>query len=427
MRFVALAATLAIGLVLGACEKPPNLCESMPGVREVPHIDPKAETYVHLRGVIAGAAEAAMNAETPNPSPQSLQAVASLADRAATLSMCLNAAGVETGTDVYNAILVGSTLGAGAALASGRNIKEQNAIAAAAAAAHAAADWETMAKPRTVAAILKHLERHDSDASATLARRQLRERQNDESASRAALAAGSADALRIFLLEYPGHRDEAQVLANLERTSEVLHLGGGATRRNVNVVIHGTSSSAAAVEVHNGTPTPLSIVVPAGTLLVAKDSAVKNLLTTRLAVIDVLAMQDRKYNVPIVEVSRPDTFASEKHEFTAQSLAADSELALVARAAATAGASRHTQWAVAWIVSDDADYAALGKIVKIEDFNPATAERVIKADHIAAALRLLDEVGIDTRKRRIWSDWQLLYDQAERPQLRAWLTKHRPP
>lgn len=426
MRIATLAATLAIGLVLGACEKPPNLCEPIEGVREVPRIDPKAESYMRLRSVIASAAETAMNAVTPNPSPQELQAVASIADRAAALSMCLNAAGVATGTDLYNATLLGSTLGVGAALASGSNIKEQDAIAVASAAAHAAADWETMSKPRTAAAILKYLERHDSDASATLARRELRERQNDEGVSRAALAAGTADALKIFLLEYPGHRDEAQVLASLDKTSAVLRLGDGATSQKVDVAIHGTSSSYAVVEVHNGAPTPLSIIVPAGTLLVAKDSTVKNMLTTRLAVIDVLAMEDRNYDVPMIEVSLPDTFASEKHQFTAQSVAKDSELALIARAAAMAGRSRYTQLAVAWIVSDDADYATLGKIVQIKDFNPATGERIIKADHIAAALRLLDEVGIDTRDRRIWSDWQLLYDQAETPQLRAWLTEHRP-
>ncbi len=71
--------------------------------------------------------------------------------------------------------------------------------------------------------------------------------------------------------------------------------------------------------------------------------------------------------------------------------------------------------AAVWIVTDNADYADLGILVR------NSGSRAIDASDTARAMRLCDEAGIDVKRKAIWRDRKQIAAEVSEPDLKGWL------
>jgi hypothetical protein len=75
--------------------------------------------------------------------------------------------------------------------------------------------------------------------------------------------------------------------------------------------------------------------------------------------------------------------------------------------------------AATWIITDNADYDALG--ILVGTWGDGTQTREIGPDEAAAAMRLLQTAGIDVRGKAIWGDRGAVLEGIEDADLRDWL------
>jgi hypothetical protein len=116
--------------------------------------------------------------------------------------------------------------------------------------------------------------------------------------------------------------------------------------------------------------------------------------------------------------SAPRDIPTGSDRFAVKRLPAKSELAIAARAVASARASSAVVQAAIWIISDDADYDGLGELVEGSSYS---GSRAINEPEAAQAMQILDRAGINIRQKRIWNDRRAIARGVRDPALAAWL------
>lgn len=93
-------------------------------------------------------------------------------------------------------------------------------------------------------------------------------------------------------------------------------------------------------------------------------------------------------------------------------------LMLILRAS---GADYDVRQAAVWIVSDDADYADLGILVRRSAFQVFGGTRAIDETEAARAMKICVDSGIDITRKAIWQNRATIAAGVEDEVLRKWL------
>ena len=200
----------------------------------------------------------------------------------------------------------------------------------------------------------------------------------------------------------------------------------------VSIEARGSGISTVRVTLRSRADEPVSVVLPAGCVYVAREWGERSRPQDMLAVGDVVTQ------VPAdgqVEVKVPVACAKLALRVPTQTDLFDLRRPDGRRLAFVAGSLRsvsnpRVRQAAVWIVSDDADYEALGKLRTSSGLGTRTY-RAIRVGEAACALRIVDASGIDVRRCAIWNDRFLLLHalSPETPEpddeaVRAWAQGH---
>ncbi len=155
--------------------------------------------------------------------------------------------------------------------------------------------------------------------------------------------------------------------------------------------------------------TVVSVLVPAGTLFVAREwknyGAPQDMLAVADGVVRVPPGGEAELEVPVACARMRLRIPSETDIFDVKE-PTDGGLASLGRAL-----KRESDWkvkqAAVWIVTDDASYEGLGTLQTRSTFE-LSGRRTIGVSETVRALWRLDTSGVDVRARRIWADRFLL-------------------
>jgi hypothetical protein len=178
---------------------------------------------------------------------------------------------------------------------------------------------------------------------------------------------------------------------------------------------------------------PLIVRIPIGTFF-ESNTAVQNMVATAETRIwlssSLLIPAEWKSVVVRAACANRTRPIPEKHSFfTVQHSAIQQELAQLLPALERAGADLETRQAAVWIVTDNANYNDLGILLRTPSWLPAAfldtkqAEgyRVIREGHVAYALKIFDEAGIDVSRYAIWQDRQRIHGALQSGDVKTWL------
>jgi WD40 repeat protein len=182
------------------------------------------------------------------------------------------------------------------------------------------------------------------------------------------------------------------------------------------------------VRLRKTVPYPLEAVIPAGTYFVCNNKKAQNMVSTedvRIA----LAESESETNptaIPVACANRPKDVPGGGDSFTIGSLPDGDALAKLMASLKGGKIAYAIKQAAVWIVTDDADYIDLGKLVtRTSRFgeNPlfATSVRTIQEPDAVAAMRLCAGAGVDIKTKAIWGKARDLHARLPAGELRDWL------
>lgn len=210
---------------------------------------------------------------------------------------------------------------------------------------------------------------------------------------------------------------DSQDAADRERVFDVVDAVRGGL---IEVEANGGGITAVHARVRRLTSRPFLVRFPAGSMFVAGNSRTQNMVTTATHVMRLPSTDWQHITVPAACANLPRAVPGRDDKFSVRRLPAGSDLA---RAAERLNASMPyaVRQAAVWIVTDNASYASLGKLVSRS--GTGSSWRTIREDDAVTAMRLLSDSGIDVKRRAIWRDRAELLRGVKNEQLREWLTR----
>jgi hypothetical protein len=179
----------------------------------------------------------------------------------------------------------------------------------------------------------------------------------------------------------------------------------------------GSGIESVSVSLRNAVPWPLETSLPAGAYFRSADPATQNMVS-RSAVSVRLNQQTQSISVPAACANLRKDVPHGEDAFTLTRLPANSDLAKLATVLDERNVPYRIAQAAVWIVTDNADYGDLGRLVGgIGGFGP----RQIEQADAARAMQLCVEAGIDIRKKSIWRDRREIVEKLEPGELKTWL------
>ncbi|OAM90701.1 WD40 repeat domain-containing protein [Termitidicoccus mucosus] len=176
-------------------------------------------------------------------------------------------------------------------------------------------------------------------------------------------------------------------------------------------------------------PSSLEILIPAGTYFVCDNPNAQNMVSTEDVRITLAESQTKTgaNAIPVACANRPKDIPGGSDHFTIGSLPNGDELAKLMAFLKGKNTAFAVKQAAVWILTDDADYEDLGKLIvrttRIGDsrFSPISERRMIQEPEAAAAMRLCADAGIDIKKKNIWSNAVHIYRELGAGELKHWL------
>ncbi len=280
--------------------------------------------------------------------------------------------------------------------------------------------WADAESANTIIAYRTYLETYPNGRYAQSARTRQAALVDDEASFSAASQAGTREAIEKFLREYPGHAREAEarhLLHSLEGYDIVDLLDKGM----IEVEPTGSGIESVAVKVRRLVPYGVTVKVPVGTFFVAQDSSAQNMVTTAecretLTTDDWVTMcascacANHSRAIP----RQRDRFAVQR---SPHSLELGSLMPVLDKAQVTYGVRQ----AAVWIVTDDASYSDLGRLVSRFSWMPTGGVQIIKQYEAAQAMKICDEAGIDITQKAVWQDRATILEGLEDAELKTWL------
>jgi len=172
------------------------------------------------------------------------------------------------------------------------------------------------------------------------------------------------------------------------------------------------------LEIDNLLEELLDVEIPAGTFFTTQSAGVQNMVvrTTK-----VLRLESNELAKMVLEVACANIeliIPNNDDDFTVSELPHTAELMHLMPVLDDTELEFDVQQAAIWIISDDADYGDLGRLVS--GLGPIK-RRLIDEDDAALAMQLIHQAGIDLKNKAIWDDRQKIAEGIEDAELAAWI------
>lgn len=275
--------------------------------------------------------------------------------------------------------------------------------------------WQAAQADDTVASYLAYLADYPDGRFAKKAKRRAAALREDDAPFLVAEKRGTLRAYERFLEEYPGHAREAEARAALKviradgRGRDVTAL---LAEGKIELEIRGSDITSVTVKLRRRVKHDVRVRIPAGTMFSAGSSSVQDMLALEAGSVELDTGRWTSVSLDAACADIDAAIPGQQDTFTVA--AAPDTLRRLARSLRSEGDTAVRQAAV-WIVSDDANFWSLGTLIY------ATGARVIGPEEAAAAMKLVDESGIDITARTIWADRDGILDGLSKGPLKTWL------
>jgi HEAT repeat protein len=192
--------------------------------------------------------------------------------------------------------------------------------------------------------------------------------------------------------EIPVNGVEAQPIGSLLRENKI------------EVQANGNDIQRVSVKVRRLVSDPLAVLIPAGALFVSNNPAAQNMVTTAKTRADILTDDWVKLDVSVACANMTKAIPGANDSFTIASSPSQAELASVMSVLEKTPVHYPIRQAAVWIVTDDADYGALGRLTHL------AGPRVIGEKEAIAAMKICEDARIDLQQKAIWKhDPELIF------------------
>jgi hypothetical protein len=225
-------------------------------------------------------------------------------------------------------------------------------------------------------------------------------------------------ALEHFLEDYPGHHREAEARSLLRSgdvgPQDITSLVDG---KKIEFRAKGAGIDSVNIQIRRRANHILIVRILPGVLFVPRRDAAQTMIGTEQRDTWLEGPDWVSVDVPVA-CTNLAKYPPDSEDAMQVRRATNAELEAIAPRLARVSVA--TRQAAIWIVTDNANYAALGKLVT----GPFGAGgRVIDEDHAAEAMRLCESNGINIHKRAIWRDRSRISRGLKSAELRQWLEK----
>jgi hypothetical protein len=227
------------------------------------------------------------------------------------------------------------------------------------------------------------------------------------------------DALKHFLEDFPGHKEEAsarQVVHDAEEGQDVFDL---LKERKIEIETEGTGIESVSVRIRRLVPYPLTVRIPTGSYFVAANPSSQNMVTTSETKVELLDDGWASAQPDAACSNRPRHVPGNDDTFTVQRAPQQAELAQLMPVIGKANVEYAVRQAAVWIVTDNADYDDLG--ILVESATGIGGTRVINEEETARAMKICQEAGIDIQHKAIWNDREVILQGLKDHDLKSWL------
>ena len=163
---------------------------------------------------------------------------------------------------------------------------------------------------------------------------------------------------------------------------------------------------------------PVTVRIPVGTFFVSRRASAQNMVSTHEEEVVLTSNDWVSVSVPVTCANMARAVPGEKDSFAIQRSPQQPELVRLTPVLDKASAEFAVRQAAVWIVTDNANYDGLGTLVGgFMGLGP----REIHEAEAAQAMKLVDEAGIDIRKKAIWHDRHQIARELKDEHLKRWL------
>jgi hypothetical protein len=220
-------------------------------------------------------------------------------------------------------------------------------------------------------------------------------------------------AFRAAAERYPDHPGLA-VLETRVADAEGRPAADLAREGKLEVRVGGQQITHVAVTLTNKVSHRLRVQLPAGSYFAASSSRVQNMMATRDATVIVEAGRSVTVTISAACVNIARAIPRAQDSLTLAGSATDESLHALARLLANRRVTSSVAQAAVWVLTDNASYDRLGILKR-------GRARVIGASELTAALKLLAEIDVDIRQRRVWADVPRIIGMLPGGELKIWL------
>jgi outer membrane protein assembly factor BamD (BamD/ComL family) len=302
-------------------------------------------------------------------------------------------------------------------------------------------EWSKVDKRNNIASYLAYQKEFPENKYKRTINAKISKLKQDDTIFNKAKSAGTILALESFLYQYPGHRrtqEANRLIKYIEKTNSIANL---VKNNKVEALVQADNFTIAEenktkevhVVVRNLFQQPQTVIFPIGTYFECLEISILGLVSTKKITMHLTTRQPTFW-LPVVYADISGKLPN-KHAFRIT----DSpypELIKLLPVLVEKTSNPLVLQALVWIVSHNTNFRQLGALVTRPLLSPKPividkrrglkidlSERQIKSQEAAEAMRILNEVGINIKQKRIWQDRQYIYKNLEPGELKDWLKK----
>lgn len=280
--------------------------------------------------------------------------------------------------------------------------------------------WRAASAADTIVAYDVYLGEYPEGKFAADARQRQQALVTDDAPFLALEQTGTADDYWRFLAEYPGHARSSDVDAALRDMDgrdivDLLREGKVEARPSGSGIEH------VSVELRRSVPHEIKVRIPAGTFFGSRDGSVQSMVATSATEVVLSGDAWTSIAVDAACADMPLAIPSVDDTFQIQRAPRDRDLQRLAKVLERTRPPFAVRQAAVWILTDDADFNALGTLVRRSVFTPFGGTRMIDEMSAVWAMHLLVEAGVDLTDFAITWDGEWLADELPDGEHKSWL------
>jgi formylglycine-generating enzyme len=214
------------------------------------------------------------------------------------------------------------------------------------------------------------------------------------------------------LKDYCNANPDSPYLLKIKAAIQVMEEGGEITdligNGSIEINAQGQSIESVSIRIRKLVPFPIAVRIPVGSYFIPERETAQNMVATSSSKVILSDNEWQTINVPVCCANRLKGIPGINDSFTIQRSPHQDELIQLLPAFEKAGVDFATRQAAVWIITDNANYSDLGKLVNRTQYELSGGTRVIKEVTAAKAIKICIDAGIDIFSKNIWSDRQTI-------------------